>query len=283
VSNGRRYRIDDLRRFGSALGAAAGLAPSRASALAAQLLWYDTAGAPGFGLATLPGWIERMEQGAVDPKAEGQVRCEHAATAVLEGQQGLPPLLLARAAGLAGEKARDAGVGLIRVAGLGPTGSAAAVAAEMAAGPEVGYILGPGPSWTLALPSAEGLPAVFDTALAGNSPLEPPAGALKSLVAPWALMTADEGWLVVAVAVTALEPLATFHERVRSALKSSGGAPGQLLPGPWEERRSAAREHGLAIDRAAMEKLTSCAERLGIALPADWLTDQPALEVRGEA
>jgi LDH2 family malate/lactate/ureidoglycolate dehydrogenase len=273
VADGRRDRIDDLRRFASALGMAAGLIPARAAALVAHLLWFDTAGAPRFGLATLPGWLDRIEQGTVNSKAEGRIVSEHAGTVVLEGQRGLPPLVLARAAALAGEKARDVGVGIVRVTGLGPTGPAAALAAEMAISPEIGFILGPSSSWTLALPSAEGLPAVFDSALAGTSALNPrPAApaALKSLVGPWALMTPDEGWLVMALAVSAIEPLATFQERVSAAVKQCGEAPGQLLPGPWEACRSEAREHGLTIDRAARAELTRHAERLGVAPPAGW-------------
>jgi LDH2 family malate/lactate/ureidoglycolate dehydrogenase len=140
----------------------------------------------------------------------------------------------------------------------------------MAIGPEMGFILGPGPSWSLALPSADGLPAVFDSVLAGASGSNAPPSEISSLLAPWTVMTADEGWLVLAVAVTALEPLATFHERVKAALRHRAEAPGQLLPGPWEERRSIAREHGLAVDRTAMTELARCAERLGVAPPPDW-------------
>jgi LDH2 family malate/lactate/ureidoglycolate dehydrogenase len=267
VSDGARYRIDDLRRFGSAIGAAAGLTPPRATALAAHLLWFDTAGAPRFGLATLQCWMGRIEQGEVNPKAEGRIASEHAGTAVLEGQDGLAPLILSRAAGVAGEKARDVGVGIVRVTGLGPAGPAAAVAAEMATGPEVACILGPNGAWTLALPSPEALPVVFDSVLAGDVPLESRGEKLRALVAPWASLNAGEGWLVLALAVPSLEPLSTFHERVSAALKTLEEAPGQLLPGCWEDRRSKAREHGLSIDAAAMADLKRCAEKLGIALP----------------
>jgi LDH2 family malate/lactate/ureidoglycolate dehydrogenase len=269
VDDGTRYRVDDLRRFASALAAAAGLTPARAAALVAHLLWFDTAGAARFGLATLPDWLDRLEQGSVKPNAEGKVVSEHAGTAFFDGQAGLPPLVLARAAGLASEKARDVGVAIVRVTGLGPTGPAAPVAAEMAIGPEVSFILGPRPSWTLALPSAEGLPAVFDSLLADHAAVEPP-GELRAILAPWSLMAFEEGWLVVGVAVTALEPLASFQERVSSALKNRDEAPGQLLPGPWNQRRSDAREHGLAIGPAALAELERCAERLGVALPTSW-------------
>jgi LDH2 family malate/lactate/ureidoglycolate dehydrogenase len=285
VSDGKVYRIDDLRRFASALAVAAGLSPARAAAFASHLLWFDTAGdgAPSFGLATLPDWLDRIEQGNVDPKAAGRVVSEHSGTAVIDGGAGLPPLILARASAVAGEKARDVGVGVVRVTGLGPTGPAAPLAAEMAIGPEVGCIVGPGPSWTLALPSAEGLPAIFDSALAGNATLDQLPGQLKSLVAPFALMTADESWLVVAIAVPALEPLATFHERTSVGVKSLAEAPGLLLPGPWEQRRAHAREHGLAIDESVMAELARRGERFGLTLPPAWDGRAALVPDRGQA
>jgi LDH2 family malate/lactate/ureidoglycolate dehydrogenase len=177
VTRGRkkapRYRLDELRRFAAALGAGAGLAPERAMELATHLLWFDAAGAARHGLATLPDWLAKLERGEVDPRAEGRIGAEHAATAVLDGQGGLAPLDPVAGAGVAGEKAREVGVGLVRVTGLGPSGPAAAVAAELAIGPQVGLVLGPGPHRALAVPTAAGLPLVFDSALA-EGPTPPP-------------------------------------------------------------------------------------------------------------
>jgi LDH2 family malate/lactate/ureidoglycolate dehydrogenase len=270
VTRGRkkapRYRLDDLRRFAAALGVGAGLAPERAMALATHLLWLDAAGAAPFGVASLPDWLGRFERGEVDPRAEGRIGAEHAASAVLDGQGGPAPLILSRAAGVAGEKAREVGVGLVRVTGLGPAGPAAAVAAELAIGPHVGLVLGPGPHQALALPTAEGLPLVFDSALAGEAP--PPALPASSLLVPWSLLAPEGEILVVAAVVTALEPLATFHERIDVALTALGDGPGRLLPGPWEERRRAVREHGVPLDGAVMAALRPWAERLGLEPPA---------------
>ena len=95
------YRLDELRRFATALGAGAGLAPGRAAALATQLLWFDAADAPEFGIAALPEILARIARGEVDPKTEGVVRSEHAAVLTLDGKQGVAPLNLARAANLA--------------------------------------------------------------------------------------------------------------------------------------------------------------------------------------
>jgi LDH2 family malate/lactate/ureidoglycolate dehydrogenase len=241
-----------------------GLLPARAAALATHLLWFDAAGARDFGIGTLPRWLEQVERGEVDANAEGRVRAERAGVAQFDGQGGVPPLVLARAAGVAIEKARDVGLGAVRVGHLGPAGPAAATAAEVAIGPEVALVLGPGPSWALALPSAEGLPAVFDSALAGAGGS---AGPLPEL-APWALLVPEGGWLIVALTVTALEPLATFHERVLTATRDWPEGPGRLLPGPWSARRAEFRRQGVAIDSRAWAELRRRAQQIGAESPA---------------
>src|SRR4051794_28449442 len=96
-----RFRLDALRRAASSLAASCGVKPERAAALATQLLWFDAAGAPQFGLARLPDLLDRIGRGEVDPKAEGKVGPERAATAVVDGQNGIPALILSRAAGVA--------------------------------------------------------------------------------------------------------------------------------------------------------------------------------------
>jgi len=261
LETARPYRLDDLRRFATALAAGAGLAPARASALATLLLWFDAAGASESGIATLPDLLARIDRGEVDPSSEGIIRGEHSATLTLDGGRGVPPLILARAAALAAEKARDVGVGLVRVTSLGPCGPAAAVAAEAAIGPEVALILGPGPSWTMAVPSPEGLPLIVDSALgavAGPPPLD---------LFPWVLLVPEGGWLVAALAIRALEPLGTFHERVGAALKALPESPGRLLPASLEARRRAARELGVPIAVAPMAELLGRAEGLAIPPP----------------
>jgi LDH2 family malate/lactate/ureidoglycolate dehydrogenase len=271
VTDALHYRLDDLRRLASALLAKAGVVPARASALATQLLWFDAAGVASFGIGTLPAWLERLESGQVDPVAEGRVTMERAATAVFDGQNGLPPLVLARAAGIAAEKARELGLGLVRVVKVGPMGPSAAVAADLAIGPFAAFFLGPGPSWALALPSEEGLPVVYDAALVGG---KTGGGARSSGPSPdrivsWAhLLVPEGGWLVGAVAVTAIEPLATFQERVSAEVKRGGEGPGRLTPTAWERRRREAREHGVPVSTAAWEKLKRWADRSEVEPPA---------------
>jgi LDH2 family malate/lactate/ureidoglycolate dehydrogenase len=228
------------------------------------LLWFDTAGAASFGIASLPGLLERIASGAIDPAAGGVVVAERSATAVFDGRKGVPLLALDRAAGIATEKARETGVGLVRVENLDAPGPAAGVAAEMAVGPFVGLVVGPGPSWALALPAEGGLPAVFDPSLSG-APAAPP---WQDLAGPWSRVLAPgPGCLVAALAVTAMEALTTFHERLADALRGLEEAGGRLLPAPWEARRRAAQQHGLGVDPAAWAALREWSARLAVAPP----------------
>jgi len=259
-----RYRLDDLRRFAAALATKLGVTPPRASALASQLLWFDAAGAGSHGIGSLPAWLARIERGEVDPKAEGRAHSEHAGTALFDGQRGLAPLILARAGGIAAEKARDVGLGIVRVANLGPSGPAAPIAAELAIGPFMAAIVGPGPSWTVAVPMTQGLPAVHDSSMEeisdGPDGLGPWSPWLKALAGP-------DGWAILTLAVAALEPLPRFHDRVAASIGDGPEAPGRLSPVPWDARRREARERGVALDPAAEAGLRGWSERLEVPWP----------------
>jgi ureidoglycolate dehydrogenase (NAD+) len=281
-----RYRFDDVRRFAAALGAASGIVPLRALALASHLLWFDAAGAGSLGVATLPDWLEALATGQVDPGAVGTLRAERAGLSVFDGQNGIPPLALARAGELAVEKAREVGVGLVRLAHVGQVGSAAAVAAAMAVGPIAGILVGPGEAWSLACPSAHGLPLVIDSALSAEDaagettgtplsragarkralPVMPPA---DDGLTSWAELLAPAGsWLVAAVAVANLEPLTTFHERIDAWARAAPAAPGRLLPELWDAHRRDVHEHGVAITASVWKKLKQWSQRLGVEAPA---------------
>ena len=267
-----RYRLDDLRRLASGLASAMGVAPARASALASHLLWFDAAGASSHGIATLPAWLERIEGKEIDPGAEGRVAIERAGTAVFDARNGLAPLALERAAGIASEKARDVGVGIVRVRNLGPSGPAAPVAAGLAIGPFLAAIAGPGSSLALASPMPDGLPAVYDSELErssgdGREVSSPPTGWLE-LCSPWiATFAGEDGWVILALSVAAMEPLTTFHERVASSFREPIDGRGQLGPDSWETRRREARDHGVSLDEASSAVLKGWAGRLGMPWP----------------
>ena len=273
MSLANRYRFDDLRRFAASLVAGLGVSAPRASAMASHLLWFDAAGASSQGIITLPTWLDRLDRKEIDPVAEGRPWLEHAGTAVVDGRGGLAPLILERAAGIASEKARDVGLGIVRVHGLGPSGPSAPIVAELAIGPFVAIIAGPGPSIAVGVPMPEGLPALYDSALdVTNGTVEPSTpvspGEIDAL-APWiaAIAGSHEGWSILALSVSAMEPLTSFQRRVSASLDGRAGG-GYLSPGPWEARRREVRERGITLDEATSAGLGAWADRLKLARPS---------------
>ncbi|WP_158633495.1 Ldh family oxidoreductase [Tautonia sociabilis] len=267
MSQSHRYRPEELRRLATDLLSRAGLARERASAMARLLLWYDAVAAHEFGIASLVTWLARLERGEFDANQEGRVGPEHASTAVLESKRGLPPLVLARAAVIASQKARDVGVGMVRVVGLPEElGPAAAIAADLAIGPYAGAVLGPGSAQAAAVPSAEGVPVVYDSTLGAGEEGGPPEGAIDRL-APWALLAGGEDVLVVAVAVAAFESLVSFHRRVASAIAGKGERPGWIFPELWQARREAIQHAGIPLAADTLRAIRERADSAGVAFP----------------
>ena len=254
-SNARPISRDELRHAATNLLLASGIKPERALRLADAYLWFDAAGLAGFGIAVLPDLLERIARGEIDPKAEPKVGPERAALAVLDGRGGPPLLTLARAAELASEKAREYGVGLVRVKGIGPVGSAASVVFGIAIGPAIGAAVGPGGAWSVALPTSDGLPLIADSAL-GSDP------SLLSQFPPWSPMIGPGEWIVQAISVPAMESLSSFHERVGAMAKAAPATI--LLPSRLEALRRAARDRGATVSKATQIALKSWAERLGV-------------------
>jgi hypothetical protein len=272
ASPSTRYRLDDLRRLATDLASSLGVAPARASALATHLLWFDAAGASSHGIGTLPTWLERIESKEIDPLAHGRAVLEHAGTAVFDAHRGLPHLALDTAARIASEKARDVGIGIVRVRTIGPTGPAAPVAAGLAIGPFVAIIAGPSPSLTLAMPTPDGLPAIYDSELTNEAGFSasPPEGWLGTF-APWiSTVAGDDGWMILAFSVPALESLSTFHERISRTPRSSVDGRGALWPETLATRRLEARERGVSLDPTATAALKGWAGRANVLWPSEF-------------
>ena len=231
-------RLDDLRTGIVARLTASGLAIGRAEDLAGSLLWFDSAGLPDHGVATLPDLLDRLHQGEIDPKAGPKIGPEKAALAVLDGCNGFPLLTLRHAARVASEKAREYGSCIVKVRGIGPICSALAVVSEIAIGPAVGVALGPNGAWSMALPSAEGLPVLADRVL-GSKP-----GDLAAF-APWSALSDSDGWIIQAISVPAMEPLGSFHRKVADYLRNTGETI--LRPDRLETLRREAREQGVQV------------------------------------
>jgi LDH2 family malate/lactate/ureidoglycolate dehydrogenase len=290
----QRYGFDDLRRVAAALGTAVGLPPVRSLTLAAHLLWFDAAGAPTLGIATLPSWLEEVESRRVNPTAIGRVLTERTAVALFDGENGPTPLVLERAAEVAVQKARESAVGLVRVVGAASIRSAAPVAAGIGIGPMAGWVLGPNRCWSMALPSPGGLPLVVDSGLsaieaggdsvpagtagrrgsvipkpaaAGHDGPPPASPLLEGFWLGTEALVPEDGWLVAAVSIPAIESFATFDERLAAVARRMSPAPGRLLPEAWETQRREVRQQGIALEPAAWKSLAHWARRLSVDVP----------------
>ncbi len=101
MSNLIHYRLVAPRRHAAELVAGVGVAAGRErprwqSICSGSMRWVPLE----FGIATLPRWLERIGAREFDAASEGKVMTERNGTAVLDGQNGLPPLVLERAMAL---------------------------------------------------------------------------------------------------------------------------------------------------------------------------------------
>ncbi len=263
------YGLDDLRWFAADLAAGVGLPPERAASLARLLLWHDTVGLPALGLAMLPDWLERLENQTVDPKTPGRILSEHPATADLDAAGGVAPLILVRAAEIAAQKAREVGVGLVRVRQLGPQPFALHVAAELAIGPQSALVVGPEGAWAVGVPSADGLPLVLGSELGSDPKRLPPLPTAVS-----ALLVPDRVWVIQAFSAPAFESVSQVHDRVARWLSEADSLP-RLDPSDWESRRASARDRGLTIERSAWKALSQRAKTANLPLPSPLKTSKP--------
>ncbi len=245
---------------------------------------------------SIHGW-SRSRQARSNPSAPGRVASERTSLAELDGENGIPPLILERAAELAVEKARESGVGLVRITGIRPVMSAAPIAAGIAIGPMAGWVLGPGSAWSLALPTAAGLPLVVNPTLpmaaasgkpdpsartggrpaassrpmAGRRDEGIPAPALPQglgLAAEW--LVPAGGWLVGALSNSQAGSHSAAHDRVTAAVGQLAAAPSvrMLAPDDWEADRRRLWHEGLEVSPAAWKSLVHRAHRLAIDVPA---------------
>ena len=99
----------------------------------ADLLGYDT-----HGVFRLRQYVNRLRDGGCNPAPQLRVVRETAATALVDGDNGLGHLAMARARGLAMEKARKAGIGWVGVRGGNHAGPAALYVRPQAAAGMIG-------------------------------------------------------------------------------------------------------------------------------------------------
>ncbi|WP_231699415.1 Ldh family oxidoreductase [Limnochorda pilosa] len=123
---------DDLRAFVERMSAGFGVPEEGCQVLADVLVSADEAGVPSHGVARLPFYLGRVRQGLINPSSVGIVVARSGATALLDGLNGLGPVVAAHAADRACTLAEEHGVGWVGVRGSNHFGIAAWYAEKMA-------------------------------------------------------------------------------------------------------------------------------------------------------
>lgn len=103
-------KITDLHGFIARVLAAVGLSSADADRVGKLMAEADARGADGHGVFRLPQYVQRIESGGMNPRPEIRVVREQAATALVDGDNAMGHLVMSRAAEIAIEKARSAGV-----------------------------------------------------------------------------------------------------------------------------------------------------------------------------
>jgi L-2-hydroxycarboxylate dehydrogenase (NAD+) len=108
---------------------AIGVPEADAEKVAALMVEADLTGADAHGLFRLPQYVRRTLAGGVNPKANVTVERTAPATAIVDGDNGLGHLVMARAAETAIELARETGIGWVGVRRSNHAGTAGIYAA----------------------------------------------------------------------------------------------------------------------------------------------------------
>ncbi len=105
-----RAAISELTRFIAAVLASVGIPKPDAEKVAALMAEADARGADGHGIFRLPQYVKRIQSGGINVRPEIRVIREQAASALVDGDNAMGHLVMRRAAEIAVEKARAAGV-----------------------------------------------------------------------------------------------------------------------------------------------------------------------------
>lgn len=160
---------------------AVGLPPADAAKVAELMVEADLVGADAHGVFRLPQYVRRIRAGGVNPKPRITVEKTAAATAMVDGDNGMGHLVMARAAETAIELAKTAGIAWVGARRSNHAGAAGVYAAMPLAEDMVGIyavvananhmpvwgssenLLGTNPV-AFAVPAGEEAPVVLDIA-----------------------------------------------------------------------------------------------------------------------
>lgn len=105
-----RVPVSELRAFIARVLETVGLPAKDADRVGELMAEADARGSEGHGVFRLPMYVKRIQSGGMNTHPEMRLLREQAASAVLDGDDGMGHLVMSRAAEIAIDKARKAGV-----------------------------------------------------------------------------------------------------------------------------------------------------------------------------
>ena len=201
-----RVDVTRLRYFIASAFEAVGMPAEDARTVAGLMAEADLQGSDGHGVIRLPQYLRRIRGGAVNLTPTIKVLQERAATALVDGDNGMGHLVMKRAAEIAIEKARTAGIGWAGAQWSNHAGPASLYARMPMAQGMIGLYFAVGnanhlPPWggldmllstnpiAVAVPADEEPPIVLDMATTVAAYGKVKAYAAKGLQMP-------EGWMI---------------------------------------------------------------------------------------
>ena len=106
---------EKLKSLAKGIFVRAGMAEGPAALVAEVLVWADLRGMGSHGVMRVPRYVELMRRGDMSAQPQMKVVAETAAAVHLDADRAAGPVAMTRAAELAADKARAAGVGLALV------------------------------------------------------------------------------------------------------------------------------------------------------------------------
>jgi LDH2 family malate/lactate/ureidoglycolate dehydrogenase len=176
-----RLRAQDLEAFITRVFVAAGLPPDDAVVLGELITQSDLRGSDTHGIVRLPLYVRRLRAGGINPRPHIKILQERAASALVDGDNGMGHLVMRVAALRAIEKAKTAGLGWVGARMSNHAGPAALYAMMALPHDMIGIYLAVGsnnhlPPWggsepllgtnpiAVAIPAGEEPPIVLDMA-----------------------------------------------------------------------------------------------------------------------
>ncbi|HEU5318643.1 MAG TPA: Ldh family oxidoreductase [Chloroflexota bacterium] len=200
---GERIALDALRDLVAAAFRGAGVPATNAEVVAGVLVEAEARGIESHGVRMLPSYVARLRSGGFSAAAEPKLVREGPAVALMDGENGLGPLVASRAMRVAMEKAQTAGIGACAAFRSNHYGAAAC------------YAL---------MASREGLIGIATTnSVAAVAPPGGRVGRVGNTATAYAIPTDEEPPLVLDVSMSTAA-------RSRFALQAERGEP---LPEGW--------------------------------------------------